>query len=144
MLTSNQHTRTQSNRTGIQYLFAITTTTTTAYHTTTDYRSTLLIIIRPTVLLPDLQVPVGLREAQQLLVVGLRLLHYFPLHAEHVPCSPSLVHMKSRNHAGRRVHAFVAGKLVPAVYCLCTDKDIPTYGFILSKSGITGNPQRQS
>ncbi|KRZ66437.1 hypothetical protein T08_13712, partial [Trichinella sp. T8] len=42
------------------------------------------------------------------------------------------------------IHAFVAGKLVPAVYCLCTDKDIPTYGFILSKSGITGNPQRQS
>ncbi|KRY26245.1 hypothetical protein T03_7604 [Trichinella britovi] len=42
------------------------------------------------------------------------------------------------------IHAFLAGKLVPAVYCLCTDKDIPTYGFILSKSGITGNPQRQS
>ncbi|KRX69354.1 hypothetical protein T06_30 [Trichinella sp. T6] len=42
------------------------------------------------------------------------------------------------------IHAFLAGKLVPAVYCLCTDKDIPTYGFILSKSGITGNPQPQS
>ncbi|KRX73980.1 hypothetical protein T06_9441 [Trichinella sp. T6] len=42
------------------------------------------------------------------------------------------------------IHAFLAGKLVLAVYCLCTDKDIPTYGFILSKSGITGNPQRQS
>ncbi|KRX64550.1 hypothetical protein T09_1835 [Trichinella sp. T9] len=39
------------------------------------------------------------------------------------------------------IHAFLAGKLVLAVYCLCTDKDIPTYGFILSKSGITGNPQ---
>ncbi|KRY06945.1 hypothetical protein T03_9743, partial [Trichinella britovi] len=25
------------------------------------------------------------------------------------------------------INAFVAGKLVPAVYCLCTDKDIPTY-----------------
>ncbi|KRY03575.1 hypothetical protein T01_3134 [Trichinella spiralis] len=35
-------------------------------------------------------------------------------------------------------------KRVPAVYCLCMDKDIPTYGFILSKSGITGKPQRQS
>ncbi|KRX34537.1 hypothetical protein T05_257 [Trichinella murrelli] len=41
-------------------------------------------------------------------------------------------------------HAFLAGKLVLAVYCLCTDKDIPTYGFILSKSGITGNPHPQS
>ncbi|XP_003378172.1 hypothetical protein Tsp_02461 [Trichinella spiralis] len=41
------------------------------------------------------------------------------------------------------IHAFLAGKLVPAVY-LCTNKDIATYGFILSKSGITGNPQRQS
>ncbi|KRX32590.1 hypothetical protein T05_9741 [Trichinella murrelli] len=28
------------------------------------------------------------------------------------------------------IHAFVAGKLVPAVYCLCTGKDIGTYGFI--------------
>ncbi|KRZ17403.1 hypothetical protein T11_1024 [Trichinella zimbabwensis] len=28
------------------------------------------------------------------------------------------------------IHAFVACKLVPAVYCLCTDKDIGTYGFI--------------
>ncbi|KRY15353.1 hypothetical protein T12_7405, partial [Trichinella patagoniensis] len=27
------------------------------------------------------------------------------------------------------IHAFAAGKLVPAVYCLCTDKDIGTYGF---------------
>ncbi|XP_003382009.1 conserved hypothetical protein [Trichinella spiralis] len=42
------------------------------------------------------------------------------------------------------IHAFLAGKLVPAVYCLCTDKDIATYGFILSKSGITGNPKRES
>ncbi|KRY25488.1 hypothetical protein T03_16187, partial [Trichinella britovi] len=25
------------------------------------------------------------------------------------------------------IHAFLAGKLVLAVYCLCTDKDIPTY-----------------
>ncbi|KRX64565.1 hypothetical protein T09_12092 [Trichinella sp. T9] len=24
------------------------------------------------------------------------------------------------------IHAFLAGKLVPAVYCLCTDKDIAT------------------
>ncbi|XP_003366558.1 conserved hypothetical protein [Trichinella spiralis] len=38
------------------------------------------------------------------------------------------------------IHAFLAGKLVPAVYCLCMDKGIPTYG----KSGITGKPQRQS
>ncbi|KRZ01569.1 hypothetical protein T11_13016 [Trichinella zimbabwensis] len=29
------------------------------------------------------------------------------------------------------IHAFVAGKLVPAVYCLCTGKDIGTYGYIL-------------
>ncbi|KRX32497.1 hypothetical protein T06_2394, partial [Trichinella sp. T6] len=28
------------------------------------------------------------------------------------------------------IHAFVAGKLVPAVYCLCTGKDIGTYGYI--------------
>ncbi|KRZ89181.1 hypothetical protein T08_3804 [Trichinella sp. T8] len=28
------------------------------------------------------------------------------------------------------IHAFVAGKLVPAVYCLCTGKDIKTYGYI--------------
>ncbi|KRX38348.1 hypothetical protein T05_10514 [Trichinella murrelli] len=28
------------------------------------------------------------------------------------------------------IHAFVAGKLVPAVYCLCTGKDIATYGYI--------------
>ncbi|KRY09245.1 hypothetical protein T12_12274 [Trichinella patagoniensis] len=28
------------------------------------------------------------------------------------------------------IHAIVAGKLVPAVYCLCTGKDIATYGFI--------------
>ncbi|KRZ60466.1 hypothetical protein T02_12438 [Trichinella nativa] len=42
------------------------------------------------------------------------------------------------------IYAFFAGKLVPAIYCLCTDKDIATYGFILSKSGITGNPQPQS
>ncbi|KRY24215.1 hypothetical protein T03_12988 [Trichinella britovi] len=42
------------------------------------------------------------------------------------------------------IHAFLAGKLVPAIYCLCTDKNIATYGFILSKSGITGNPQPQS
>ncbi|KRY09650.1 hypothetical protein T12_14696 [Trichinella patagoniensis] len=28
------------------------------------------------------------------------------------------------------IYAFVAGKLVPAVYCLCTGKDIGTYGFI--------------
>ncbi|KRY52797.1 hypothetical protein T03_5325 [Trichinella britovi] len=28
------------------------------------------------------------------------------------------------------IHAFAAGKLVPAVYCLCTGKDIGTYGFI--------------
>ncbi|KRY25334.1 hypothetical protein T01_6361, partial [Trichinella spiralis] len=28
------------------------------------------------------------------------------------------------------IHAFLAGKLVPAVYCLCTGKDIATYGFI--------------
>ncbi|KRY50259.1 hypothetical protein T03_13182, partial [Trichinella britovi] len=27
------------------------------------------------------------------------------------------------------IHAFAAGKLVLAVYCLCTDKDIGTYGF---------------
>ncbi|KRX50747.1 hypothetical protein T05_16373 [Trichinella murrelli] len=27
------------------------------------------------------------------------------------------------------IHAFAAGKLVPAVCCLCTDKDIGTYGF---------------
>ncbi|KRZ65118.1 hypothetical protein T10_8533 [Trichinella papuae] len=26
------------------------------------------------------------------------------------------------------IHAFVAGKLMPAVYCLCTGKDIGTYG----------------
>ncbi|KRY99416.1 hypothetical protein T11_13854 [Trichinella zimbabwensis] len=26
------------------------------------------------------------------------------------------------------IHAFVADKLVPAVYCLCTGKDIGTYG----------------
>ncbi|KRZ26274.1 hypothetical protein T4C_6768 [Trichinella pseudospiralis] len=34
-----------------------------------------MIILGPTVHLPDLQVPISLREAQQLLVVGLRLLH---------------------------------------------------------------------
>ncbi|KRY55030.1 hypothetical protein T03_12819 [Trichinella britovi] len=28
------------------------------------------------------------------------------------------------------IHAFVASKLVPAVYCLCTGKDIGTYGYI--------------
>ncbi|KRX69353.1 hypothetical protein T06_10532 [Trichinella sp. T6] len=28
------------------------------------------------------------------------------------------------------IHAFVAGKLVPAVYCLCTGKDIGKYGYI--------------
>ncbi|KRZ77523.1 hypothetical protein T10_727 [Trichinella papuae] len=28
------------------------------------------------------------------------------------------------------IHAYVAGKLVPAVYCLCTGKDIGTYGYI--------------
>ncbi|KRX46958.1 hypothetical protein T05_10961 [Trichinella murrelli] len=28
------------------------------------------------------------------------------------------------------IHAFLAGKLVPAVYCLCTDKDIATYGIL--------------
>ncbi|KRZ56922.1 hypothetical protein T02_1959 [Trichinella nativa] len=28
------------------------------------------------------------------------------------------------------IHAFVAGKLVPAVYCLCTGKDIATYRYI--------------
>ncbi|XP_003382149.1 conserved hypothetical protein [Trichinella spiralis] len=28
------------------------------------------------------------------------------------------------------IHAFVAGKLVPVVYCLCTGKDIGTYGYI--------------
>ncbi|KRY92094.1 hypothetical protein T4D_14693 [Trichinella pseudospiralis] len=28
------------------------------------------------------------------------------------------------------IHAFLADKLVPAVYCLCTGKDIETYGFI--------------
>ncbi|KRZ71368.1 hypothetical protein T10_12387, partial [Trichinella papuae] len=28
------------------------------------------------------------------------------------------------------IHAFVLGKLVPAVYCLCTGKDTGTYGFI--------------
>ncbi|KRX34248.1 hypothetical protein T09_8281, partial [Trichinella sp. T9] len=27
------------------------------------------------------------------------------------------------------IHAFAAAKLVPAVCCLCTDKDIGTYGF---------------
>ncbi|KRX51250.1 hypothetical protein T09_6570, partial [Trichinella sp. T9] len=27
------------------------------------------------------------------------------------------------------IHAFVAGKLVPAVYCLCTGKDVETYDF---------------
>ncbi|XP_003381915.1 hypothetical protein Tsp_11015 [Trichinella spiralis] len=42
------------------------------------------------------------------------------------------------------IHAFLVGKLVTAVNCLCTDKDIPTYEFILSKSGITSSPQRQS
>ncbi|XP_003369295.1 conserved hypothetical protein [Trichinella spiralis] len=29
------------------------------------------------------------------------------------------------------ISAFVAGKLVPAVYCLCTGKDIGTFGFKL-------------
>ncbi|KRX86684.1 hypothetical protein T4E_693 [Trichinella pseudospiralis] len=28
------------------------------------------------------------------------------------------------------IHVFAAAKLVPTVYCLCTDKDIGTYGFI--------------
>ncbi|XP_003382093.1 conserved hypothetical protein [Trichinella spiralis] len=28
------------------------------------------------------------------------------------------------------IHVFVAGKLVPAVYCLCTGKDIGTCGYI--------------
>ncbi|XP_003382265.1 conserved hypothetical protein [Trichinella spiralis] len=28
------------------------------------------------------------------------------------------------------IHAFVAGKLLPAVYCLCMGKDIGTYGYI--------------
>ncbi|KRZ15331.1 hypothetical protein T11_6724 [Trichinella zimbabwensis] len=32
------------------------------------------------------------------------------------------------------IHAFVAGKLVPAVYCLCTGKDIGTYGAATSTS----------
>ncbi|KRX69365.1 hypothetical protein T06_10207 [Trichinella sp. T6] len=31
------------------------------------------------------------------------------------------------------IHAFLAGKLVLAVYCLCTDKDIPTYGNLNEK-----------
>ncbi|KRZ02864.1 hypothetical protein T4B_9568 [Trichinella pseudospiralis] len=45
------------------------------------------------------------------------------------------------------IHAFLAGKLLLAVYCLCTDKDIATYRFILSKSGkpailsVNLNPQ---
>ncbi|KRZ02765.1 hypothetical protein T11_11240 [Trichinella zimbabwensis] len=46
------------------------------------------------------------------------------------------------------IHAFVAGKLVPAVYCLCTGKDIGTYGFIfqalINKAAVLGvnlNPQ---
>ncbi|KRX25334.1 hypothetical protein T07_6165 [Trichinella nelsoni] len=46
------------------------------------------------------------------------------------------------------IHAFVAGKLVPAVYRLCTGKDIGTYGFIfqalLNKVAVLGvnlNPQ---
>ncbi|KRZ46853.1 hypothetical protein T02_16288, partial [Trichinella nativa] len=28
------------------------------------------------------------------------------------------------------IHAFAAGKLVPAICCLCTDKDIGTFEFI--------------
>ncbi|KRZ54262.1 hypothetical protein T02_15201 [Trichinella nativa] len=46
------------------------------------------------------------------------------------------------------IHAFVAGKLVPAVYCLCTGKDIGTYGFIfqvlINRAAVLGvnlNPQ---
>ncbi|KRX46989.1 hypothetical protein T05_14452 [Trichinella murrelli] len=42
------------------------------------------------------------------------------------------------------IYAFFASNLLPAIYCLCTDKNIATYGFILSKSGITGNPQPES
>ncbi|KAL1234294.1 tRNA dimethylallyltransferase [Trichinella spiralis] len=34
------------------------------------------------------------------------------------------------------IHAFVAGKLVPAVYCLCTGKDIGTYGPDTRDSGL--------
>ncbi|XP_003369248.1 conserved hypothetical protein [Trichinella spiralis] len=40
------------------------------------------------------------------------------------------------------IHAFVAGKLVPAIYCLCTGKDIGTYGFIfqalINKAAVLG------
>ncbi|KRY87929.1 hypothetical protein T4D_10808 [Trichinella pseudospiralis] len=52
-----------------------TTTTTVVTKTTDPTNTSLMIILGPTVHLPDLQVPVSLREAQQLLVVGLRLLH---------------------------------------------------------------------
>ncbi|KRX86297.1 hypothetical protein T4E_10179 [Trichinella pseudospiralis] len=34
------------------------------------------------------------------------------------------------------IHAFVAGKLVPAVYSLCTGKDIGTYGSDSRHSGL--------
>ncbi|KRZ12219.1 hypothetical protein T11_5829 [Trichinella zimbabwensis] len=40
------------------------------------------------------------------------------------------------------IHAFLAAKLLPAVYCLCTGKDIGTYGFIfqalLNKATVLG------
>ncbi|KRX29994.1 hypothetical protein T05_2333, partial [Trichinella murrelli] len=69
-----------------------------------------------------------------LLVVGLRLLHYFPLHAEHVPCSPSLVHMKSRNHAGRRVVLLFRPTSHASAIC-CRS----WYGFRRSKWTTTGS-----
>ncbi|KRY71203.1 hypothetical protein T4A_1109 [Trichinella pseudospiralis] len=47
------------------------------------------------------------------------------------------------------VHDFLVGKLGPAVYCLCTGKDIGTYGFIfkalINKAAVLAvnlNPQQ--